>query len=83
LKTEKTFKPIPVKIQKESESLENAVHLLLQACQKHGYQRKILIKTHNIQSRKLFSFNERHDENMIIVDGFEKFYEEKEKILTI
>ena len=63
LKTKKSFKPIPVKIQKEEETLENAVALLMQACRKNDYQKKVVIKTNNSQKPKLFSFaNQKFDE---------------------
>ena len=83
LKTKKSFKPIPVKIQKEEETLENAVALLMQACRKNDYQKKVVIKTNNSQKPKLFSFaSQKFDESVIIVDNLDAFCEEKEKILT-
>lgn len=85
LKTDKTFKPIPVKIQKENETLENAIQSLQQACKKNSYQWKILIKANNaIQNDiKLFTFMDLNiDNNTIIIDDLNKFHEEKEKILT-
>ena len=83
LKTKKSFKPIPVKIQKEEETLENAVALLMQACRKNDYQKKVVIKTNNSQKPKLFSFaNQKFDKSVIVVDNLDAFCEEKEKILT-
>ncbi|MDA3838831.1 MAG: site-specific DNA-methyltransferase [Candidatus Delongbacteria bacterium] len=84
LKTEKSFKPIPVRIQKESETLENAIKLLLQACQKNGYQKKILIKTNNLQMNQLFDFDDKRlDKNVIVVDNIDKFCEDKERFFAI
>ena len=82
LKTKQSFKPIPVRIQKESETLENAIQLLLQACQKNGYQKKIIIKTNDLQTAQLFAFNDQEiDENMIVVDNIDKFCKERENLL--
>ena len=84
LKTKQSFKPIPVRIQKESETLESAIQLLSQACQKNGYQKKIIIKTNDLQTAELFSFDEqKRDENMIIIDSIDKFFDQKERFLTV
>lgn len=84
LKTEKSFKPIPVRIQKENETLENAINLLLQACHKNGYQQKILIKTNNLKTTQLFAFTDpRIDDSIIVVDNLDKFCKEKERFLTV
>ncbi len=84
LRTENSFKPIPVRIQKESEPLENAIQFLIQACQKNGYQKKVLIKTNDLKTTQLFPFdNSQSDESIILVDDIDKFFEEKEKILAI
>jgi len=84
LKTKESFKPIPVRIQKESETLECAIQLLLQACQKNGYQKKVLIKTNNLQAAQLFSFDDQtRAENIIVVDNIDRFYEERENLLTL
>ena len=83
LKTKQSFKPIPVRIQKESETLESAIQLLLQACQKNGYQKKIIIKTNDLQTAQLFAFDDQQrDENMIVVDNIDRFCEERENLLT-
>ena len=84
LKTKTSFKPIPVRIQKENETLENAMKFLLQACEKNGYQKKILIKTNNLKTKQLFAFIDPIiDENIIIVDNLDQFCKEKEKFLTV
>jgi len=85
LKTTTTsFKPIPVRIQKENETLENAIQFLLQACEKNGYQQKILIKTNNLKTTQLFAFTDPGiDDSIIIVDNLDKFCEEKERFLTV
>ncbi|MCK5211723.1 site-specific DNA-methyltransferase [Candidatus Parcubacteria bacterium] len=78
LKTKKSFKPIPVRIQKESETLELAIKLLLQACKKNGYKKKILIKTNSLQTTQLFAFDDQNiDKSVIIVDDIDKFCEDK------
>jgi site-specific DNA-methyltransferase (adenine-specific) len=84
LKTKESFKPISVRIQKESETLESAISLLLQACKKNGYQKKIIIKTNDLQTAQLFSFDEdKRDKDMIVVDNIDRFCEERESFLIL
>ncbi len=84
LKTTTSFKPIPVRIQKDNETLENAIQFLLQACEKNGYQQKILIKTNNLKATQLFAFTDpRIDDSIMVVDNLDKFCKEKERFLTI
>lgn len=81
LEVKKRLKPIPVKVQKEDETLEDAARLLLQACRKNGYQKKILVKTNNLQDSRLFGLDEKiTDENVIVVDDVDRFRREKEKL---
>lgn len=78
LKTENSFKPIPVRIQKKNETLELAKNLLRQACLKNGYQKKILIKTNNRKSDQLFTFAEENQEkDLIVVEDVERFMGER------
>ncbi len=82
LKIRDLVKPIPVRIQKENETLEDALRLLIQACKKNRYQKKILIKTNNLHNTQLFIFDkQKHDEDIIVVENLDKFYEEKENLL--
>ena len=84
LKTKSSFKPIPVRIQKENETLDIAIQFLLQACEKNGYQQKILIKTNDLKATQLFAFTDpRIDDSIIVVDNLDKFCEEKERFLTV
>ena len=83
LKIRKLVKPIPVRIQKEHETLEDALRFLIQACKKNKYQKKILIKINNLQNIQLFVFDDqKHDKDVIVVENLDKFYEEKESLLT-
>ncbi|MDE0518815.1 MAG: site-specific DNA-methyltransferase [Bdellovibrionales bacterium] len=82
LKIRDLVKPIPVRVQKENETLEDALRLLIQACKKNKYQKKILIKTNNLQNTQLFIFDsQKHDEDVIVVENLDTFYEEKENLL--
>lgn len=84
LRTEKSFKPIPVKIQKENESLENAMELLVQACKKNSYTKKILIQRvspENHPSPK--SIMKKLDDSVIVIDSPDKFCEERERLISI
>lgn len=83
LKIRDLVKPIPVRVQKENETLEDALRLLIQACKKNKYQKKILIKTNNLQNTQLFIFDsQKYDEGVIVVENLDKFYEEKENLLS-
>ncbi len=82
LKTKTSFKPIPIRIQKENETIESAIQFLRQACEKNGYQQKILIKTNNLRTTEFFA-DSRTDDNVLVVEDFEKFCEEKERFLTV
>ena len=76
------LKPIPVRLQKENETLEEALRLLIQACKKKRYQKKILIKTNDLKNTQLLIFdNQEHDENVIVVENLSEFHEEKQNLL--
>ena len=82
LKMKESFKPIPVKIQKEGETVEKAIQLLLHACKKNSYEKKILIKTDNLQTNQLFTIDtEKLGKNMIVIDSIDEFFKQKEKLL--
>jgi len=66
-----------VRIQKAGETLEQAVQCLNQACQRNGYQKKILIKTNDLQH--LFHQNSI-DSEVIIVEDFKQFSRIKESL---
>jgi len=70
LKGKDHFKPIPVRIQKAEETLEQAVQCLTQACQRNGYQKKILITTN--KHKNLFHHN-CIDSEVIIVEDYNQF----------
>ena len=60
LKIGEDIKPIPIKVQRSSENLKDAKELLLRACQKNNFKKKILISTEvkNQQSESnLFIFH--------------------------
>ena len=82
LKVKDLLKPIPVRLQKENETLEEALQLLIQACRKNRYQKKILIKTNDLKNTQLFIFdNQELDENVIVVENLSEFQEEKQNLL--
>lgn len=75
--------PIPVKIQKESESIDEAIQYLIKACQTNNYTKKILIKTHSRQNQMLFELpTQRREEGLIIVEGIEKFHQVEDSLLA-
>ncbi|MEW6238276.1 MAG: site-specific DNA-methyltransferase [Candidatus Omnitrophota bacterium] len=75
-------KPIPVKIQRSNESLEEAEKLLVKASQKNKYKGKILIKTNNKHDNNLFDIIGDSSHEVLIVEDIERFLSEKEAILN-
>ena len=76
LKMGDSFKPVPVRIQREGEALEAAAQLLERACARNGYQKRILIQTNQLKSGQLSIFKERGRERernkSLIVSGRDK-----------
>lgn len=66
-------KPIPIKIQKESESLMDSISLLEKAIQKKKLDLGIVIKTH--EDNALFDFDEIPD-NILYLDHFQLIVEQ-------
>ena len=81
LKVDQSFKPIPVRIQKKGETLENAIKLLTRACQKNGYQKKVLIKTNDMLTDQLFLFKNKMDKDVIVVEDVDQFLSQRVKIV--
>nr|MCH9845135.1 site-specific DNA-methyltransferase [Alphaproteobacteria bacterium] len=77
-----SLRPIPVKVQKQTETLEKAKYLLIKACQKNSYQRKVLISTQHTQQQSSLFDNKSSDKDLIILQGVED-YIQKQKIIAI
>ena len=69
LKIKNTMKPVPVRIQRKSESLENAKNLLLKASKKNGFKLAVLLKTNDKAESTLFNFPEIENKNLFIVES--------------
>lgn len=69
LKIKNAMKPIPVRIQRKSESLENAKSLLLKASKKNGFKLAVLLKTNDNTESTLFNFPEVENKNLFIVES--------------
>jgi len=69
LKIRNTMKPVPVRIQRKSETLENAKNLLLKASRKNGFKLAVLLKTNNNTESTLFNFPEDENKNLFIVES--------------
>lgn len=52
IKIDDDIKPIPIKIQRENESLKEAENLLIKACEKNQYEQKVLISNDVKKERK-------------------------------
>ena len=77
LRIEGYVKPIPVKIQRDYETLEEAIQLLLLAGKRIRYPQKICIKKNNSRSNQLFTFNQNFPEDLIIIDNIDELDREK------
>jgi len=69
LKIKNTMRPVPIKIQREKETLEIAKDLLLKASKKNGFQLGILVKTNNTQTNSLFKAIDTPKDNLMIIDN--------------
>ena len=67
LKVGKSIKPIPVKIQRINETLEDSIQLLLQACNNNQYQKKVIIK--NTNSSSLFINTQKIPNDLIVIEN--------------
>lgn len=61
LKYANTIKPIPIRIQRNEETLEEAKSSLKLACQKNQYEKKIVLKTNDKTGNCLFDYDEMDD----------------------
>ena len=77
-----SLRPIPVKVQKQTETLEKAKNLLIKACQKNSYQRKVLILTQHTQQEPSLFDVKLSDKDLIVLQGVED-YIKKKKIIAI
>lgn len=66
LKDHEFDKPVPVKVQDDRESLDDAAKKLINACKRNALTKKILIKTHESNQASFFSID---DPNLIIIDN--------------
>jgi site-specific DNA-methyltransferase (adenine-specific) len=81
LRLNNMVKPIPVKVQREGETLELAESLLRKASRKSGFLTKVLIKTKDSHEDCLFSMpteSERRD--LILVEDVAEFSQKKDMI---
>ncbi len=69
LKIKNAMRPVPVRIQRKSESLENAKNLLLKASKKNGFKLAVLLKTNDNIESTLFNFPEVENKNLFILES--------------
>ena len=82
LKVGNTVKPIPVKVQRFDETLEQAKALLLRASSKNGFKMRILIKTNNLRETSLFDSDQiTTPSNLCVVESISEFVRNKEKMI--
>jgi len=83
LKIKNTMKPVPVRIQRKSETLENAKNLLLKASRKNGFKLAVLLKTNNTTDSTLFNFPETENKNLFIVESVSMIPKLRNKLETL
>ncbi len=80
LKIKNAIKPVPIRIQRESESLENARSLLLKASGKNGFKLAVLLKTNDKIESTLFNLPEIENRNLFIVESVSMIPDLKNKL---
>ena len=81
LKIDGEMHPVPVRIQREHETIEDARNYLLNASRKNKYETKILIKTSDSKSIPLFDL-QNTDSGVTIVENLQDFQDNKQKYLS-
>lgn len=71
-------KPVPIKIQKPEETLEEAIDKLLAASKKRDCILKILIRTHR-DTDQLIQMNDYQSDNLLIIDSYDLIIQSKLK----
>lgn len=84
IKIQESIMPIPVRIQREQETIEEARLMLVKASQKNKFKQKILIKTSECSNITLFDLDkEQQDSNIFVVNDINFFVANKNSILKI
>jgi site-specific DNA-methyltransferase (adenine-specific) len=83
LKIDKAVRPIPLRIQRELETLETAMDLLMKATKKNGFKIAVLIKTNNRQETMLFDLPKVWNDRLFIIDNITMIPNLKGKLAMI
>ena len=82
LKLQNSLKPVPIKIQRKGEALEDAKMALSQASKKNGFKIKVLIKTNNKVRNSLFEFNDTIlDSDILMFSSLQDFIKNRHLII--
>lgn len=71
LKIDGKMKPVPIRVQRENETFDNAKRLLLKAIGKNGFKRAVLLKTNDSSELSLFDQPENETDALIIIDNLD------------
>jgi site-specific DNA-methyltransferase (adenine-specific) len=82
LKIKNSMKPVPIRIQRESETLECAKDLLLKAGGRNKFEISILIKTNNRVREALFDLPTPEQKNLLIVENISMWPKIKNRLFT-
>jgi len=81
LKIQGAIKPIPIKVQRDNETFDNAKELLIRACRRNGFKTKVLIKTNDRVEDNLFNVDGiKSEDNLIVVDNINDITERINKV---
>jgi len=83
LKIRNIVKPVPIRIQRESESLDNAKDFLLRARKKSGFKFAVLIRTNSRVEETLFDLPKINEDNLLIAEGIEAFSKIKVRLESL
>lgn len=83
LKVGNAMRPVPIKVQREKESLETALQLLLNARKKNGFKIGILIKTNNASEVTLFGSSDPSQKDLFILDNPKNLFKIMNKLESV
>jgi site-specific DNA-methyltransferase (adenine-specific) len=83
LKIQESIVPIPVRVQREQETIEEAKQMLVKASQKNKFRQKILIKTSDCNNISLFEMDKKQENSdILVVDDINAFLANRDVILN-
>ena len=82
LKIKNSMRPVPIRIQRQSETLECAKDLLLKAGGRNKFEISILIKTNNLVREALFDLPTPEHKNLLVVENINMWPKIKSRLFN-